>query len=194
MATGMKQHCEIEGCDNEASVHEVVIRNGQKVERHLCKDHAHQEGLVSVGHAPINELLSKFVISQSAGQSSSQQREKEEDDACDQCGMTYAEFRKRGLMGCPGCYSAFEEQLGPLLERAHEGATHHVGKVPRRAGRSVDRQQRVAHLRRLLQQAIDAEEYEKAASIRDDLLEFERIDEESVESGEERGESEGGSA
>ncbi len=165
----MKRKCDVEGCEKEACVREVVIRNGQATERHLCQDHAQQHGLVSGAHAPISELLTKFVISHGAGAKSAAATA-----SCPHCGLSYADFRKRGLLGCQHCYDAFADQLAPLLERAHEGATHHVGKVPARAGRSTDRQERIAWLRRQLQEAVEAEQYERAAGLRDDLRTYEK--------------------
>ncbi|MEM9083749.1 MAG: UvrB/UvrC motif-containing protein [Planctomycetota bacterium] len=87
--------------------------------------------------------------------------------------MTFAQFRETGLLGCPACYRAFEKHLSPLLERAHDGGINHIGKVPARAGTSIDRQQRIALLRRQLDEAITAEEYERAAAVRDELMSFE---------------------
>lgn len=153
--------CEVPGCQNEATVHEVVIKSGKKVERHLCEQHAQTEGIV-VAHTPINELLTKFVMTQ-AGAQAEQARPTE----CPTCASTWAEFREKGLLGCPDCYDTFEEQLSPLLSRAHEGATHHVGRTPKRAGISAGLHRELTSLRRELEDAIRAEEYEKAASIRD---------------------------
>lgn len=106
--------------------------------------------------------------------------------ACGRCGLTYAAFKQTGLLGCPGCYAAFEERLGPLLERAHEGATHHVGKVPRRAlaecraegggegaagllGGEAERAERIETVRKQLRRAVESEQYELAARLRDEL-------------------------
>ena len=118
---------------------------------------------------------------------------------CRCCSTTYAQFRQTGLLGCPECYAQFENQLGPLLARAHEGGTHHVGKSPRfstqpaaaeRTGPgpaqrvpapmaqqpTIDPQQvaravaeRIALLKKRLAEAVAAEQYEKAAKIRDEL-------------------------
>lgn len=153
--------CEAPGCQNEATVHEVVIKAGQKVERHLCEQHAQTEGVVAASHAPINELLTKFVMSQAGAQPP------EAPPACPTCGATWANFRERGLLGCPECYDTFEEQLTPLLSRAHEGGVHHTGKHPSRAGMSAGLHRELSALRRELDEAIKAEEYERAASIRD---------------------------
>jgi len=153
--------CEAPGCQNEATVHEVVIRNGHKAERHLCEQHAQTEGVVNAPHTPINELLTKFVMTQAGAQPP------EAPMACPTCGLTWNMFREKGLLGCPDCYDAFDEQLTPLLSRAHEGATHHVGKSPSRAGLSAGLHRELSALRRELDDAIRAEEYERAASIRD---------------------------
>lgn len=158
----MKRKCD--RCDNEAIVHEVTIKGGQKVEKHLCESCAREEGVAKQQHAPISNLITKFVLAQAAGAPTARAA------SCPTCGMTFHEFRQQGLLGCPDCYKAFEQQLGPMIERAHEGATHHVGKVPRRGAPAPDRQQRIVALRRQLQEAIDAEQYERAAAIRDELI------------------------
>ncbi len=90
--------------------------------------------------------------------------------ACEHCGITWAEFRQSGLLGCEHDYALFEKDLSPLLQRAHEGATHHVGKVPvRRGGSGVPMKKSVdiAKLRKELQRAVEAEDYERAAKYRD---------------------------
>lgn len=142
-------------------MHEVTVHKGTKVEKHLCEICAKDEGVV-VQHPPMSTLLSKFVISTEPGA-------KDHRPACPICAMTFAEFRQHGLLGCPSCYQTFEEQLIPLLERAHEGGSLHVGKIPRRAGKSLDRHQRLAALRRELTEAVSLERYERAAELRDEL-------------------------
>jgi len=163
----MKHKCD--RCSRDATVTEVTVRNGQKIERHLCEQCAAEEGIaIQQPHAPINELITKFVMTTADAQVAPART-----PACQTCGLTFADFRQRGLLGCPACYKAFEQHLGPLLERAHEGATHHTGKLPRRAGQSVDRQQRLTVLRKQLTDAIAQEQYERAASLRDELLQVE---------------------
>ena len=72
----------------------------------------------------------------------------------------------------------FEKDLTPLLQRAHEGATHHVGKVPTRRGGTgvpMKRQVDVAKLRKELARAVEAEDYERAAKLRDQIRQAEGI-------------------
>jgi protein arginine kinase activator len=119
---------------------------------------------------PINELLTNFVMAHSGLQ------QKEQGLACEHCGMTWADFRQSGLLGCSHDYQQFEKDLTPLLQRAHEGATHHVGKVPTRRGGTgvpMKRQVDVAKLRKELQRAVEAEDYERAAKLRDQIRQAE---------------------
>ena len=158
-----KRKCDL--CDKPSTHHSVEIIKGEKIEKHLCDECAHEQGLAFVAkHTPINELLSNFVKMHSGT---------EEDVECALCAMTFKEFREHSLLGCPGCYQCFEEQLSPLVERAQDGATHHIGKVPRRAGADEVRQQRMLLLRKRLTEAVEAEDYEQAARIRDEIHESE---------------------
>lgn len=161
-------NCDTEGCPNEATVSETVIRGGKRVEKHLCEQCARKQGLVVQQHVPISELLSKFVVQQSGGAAKSAEKSAH----CPSCSMTWAQFRQNGVLGCAECYRAFESDLSPLIERAHEGGTHHVGKAPRRAGGAAAAQvvqTRLAAIRRELEQAVATEQYERAARLRDEL-------------------------
>lgn len=155
-----------DNCNKQATVHLTEIKGGKKIEKHLCQECAAQsEGLPTKGHTPINELLTNFVLAHSG-------LGKEATTKCEQCGITWAEFRQTGLFGCEHDYQLFERDLTPLLQRAHEGATHHVGKVPtRRGGSSVPARKRIdiSKLRKELQMAIEKEDYERAAKLRDQI-------------------------
>jgi protein arginine kinase activator len=163
-------------CGKPATVHLTEIRNGKKIEKHLCENCAQQsEGLPTAKqHTPINELLTNFVMAHSGLQ-------KEMGVTCDHCGITWAEFRQSGLFGCEHDYLVFEKDLAPLLERAHEGATHHVGKTPARGGAAVApgepakkrRGPDVAKLKKELARAVEVEDYERAAKLRDQIREAE---------------------
>jgi len=150
-------------CDNEATVHEVTVHKGEKVEKHLCEECAREQGIAVQSHEPISAVLSKFVVASTPKKGARRSK------TCSGCGMTYAEFRQHGLVGCAECYNAFEEQLATLLERAQEGGAHHVGKTPKRCGGAGERQRALAALRRELADAVAAEQYERAAEIRDQI-------------------------
>lgn len=152
-------------CDSEAVVHEIVVVNGEKVEKHLCTACAQEDGLAPVKGSTLTAPLAKLVMSSSIIAKPPAPIA----DACSSCGATWAEFRKSGLLGCAECYDVFEEKLTTLIERAHEGACEHSGKAPKRSAELIDRRRLVASLRKQLLEAVDAEHYERAAELRDRL-------------------------
>lgn len=161
----MKYKCD--QCDRPATYHAVEIIKGKKIEKHLCDLHASEEGVgIKSAHAPINELLTNFVKATSGPDKPAASL----DLTCQDCGLSFSEFRDKSLLGCPSCYTAFEAPLSGLLERAHEGGNHHIGKVPRRGGgASEQRQLQITRIRKRLDVAVEAEDYELAAQLRDDL-------------------------
>ena len=162
------------GCHKPKTVHITEIKAGKKIEKHLCKDcPLANEGVGGKSHQPINELLSNFVMAHSGGGSAKGQSSK----TCDVCGMTWSKFKQSGLLGCERDYAIFEDELTPLLKRAHEGATHHVGKVPaRRGAEGPVRKSRVSvnRLRKDLARAVESEDYEAAARLRDQIGQLEK--------------------
>lgn len=161
-----KPKCDL--CDAKAIVTEVVVRNGQKIEQKLCEKCAAEAGIAIQSHAPVAQVLTSFVVAQglAAVRPASQ-------TPCPSCGLQFAEFRKEQFLGCPDCYSAFENELGPLIERTHEGGTHHVGKIPRSRSGAGERLRRATSLRKQLTAAIEAEQFEKAAVLRDQIRRLE---------------------
>lgn len=91
---------------------------------------------------------------------------------CPNCGITFREFRSSGRLGCPHDYVEFEAELLPLLENIH-GETQHCGKMPRRAPDSSRRQHELVRLRSELKSAVDDENYETAADLRDQIQQIE---------------------
>ncbi len=163
-------------CDAEATVHETQIINGQVRVRRLCEQHAAEQGLTGVASQPTSNTGATVVLSMN---------KKATGLRCQSCGLSYAAFRQNGLLGCSACYEAFEDKLTPLIERAHQGGTHHIGKTPARMlaaaqggdvqaiervlGDARERAERVALLRQQLEDALTNEQYERAATLRDEL-------------------------
>jgi protein arginine kinase activator len=171
-------------CDNEATVHEVTVRNGVKIERHLCESCAASQGISAQPGAPLSELIKTYVLSHGVTPIPVPPTTSRT-NTCPTCKTTFNEFRQHGLLGCPDCYRVFEAQLGPLLERAHDGGVKHGGKAPRRLlgmtgappvppppkpGVTLDdRAALLRKIRKQLESAVAAEKYEEAARLRDEL-------------------------
>jgi protein arginine kinase activator len=87
---------------------------------------------------------------------------------CGSCGMTYAEFKRQARLGCAECYVSFHDELVPLVRRIH-GAVQHVGRTASGGRKQAQVKMNVQKLREELSGAIQAEDYEKAAALRDQL-------------------------
>jgi protein arginine kinase activator len=87
---------------------------------------------------------------------------------CPQCGFTQADLKKTGRLGCSHCYVTFAEGLGGLLKSMHKGVRH-VGKVPAVLREDKGAAERLKGLQKKLEQAIAVENFELAASLRDEI-------------------------
>lgn len=174
----MCEECQI----RPATVHITKIVNNEKTQMHLCEECAKQKHLAfSSGFSPfgfdgsgfsIGKLLSSFFESPEDSFMGISEEQK-----CDRCGLTFSEFTKSGRFGCSHCYETFKGQMDPLLRRIH-GKTYHIGKVPRRTGGEIRVRNELSRLRGELQEAINAEEYERAAVLRDKIKEIEKTNKE----------------
>ena len=87
---------------------------------------------------------------------------------CPHCGFTQADFKKAGRLGCSDCYVTFAEALETLLKSMHKG-TKHTGKVPFALRQSRDAADRLRSLQKKLEKAISDEDFEQAATLRDEI-------------------------
>lgn len=164
-----------QSCGSKPStLHFTKIVNGEKTEYHLCDSCAREKGEEIPGTPngfSIHNLLSGLMDFESAvkgtGKAPPQQLR------CESCGLTYLQFSKLGRFGCADCYRHFGHKLDPLFKRIH-GNTSHSGKVPSRVGGELKKKREIEGLKRLLMQAIDQEEFEHAAQIRDQIRGLER--------------------
>jgi protein arginine kinase activator len=167
-----------ESCQkNDATVHvtevsEIVEPEGPEqtvAEQHLCPVCAQALKLPreSVGDASSMAADIWKILKVSA-----QQVRKRPSVECPDCHMTLDEFRRRGRLGCPKDYEIFKEFLGEQLERMH-GAREHRGRIPGIDENEMVRMQRITDLKGELEHAIREEAYEEAATLRDQLKNFE---------------------
>lgn len=143
-------------------MHLTETVNGRRQELHLCLPCARKAG-VALPKAPpdlaLDIVVQKLIVTH-VGELVGALAEL----TCPVCALKFMEFRAEGKLGCPHDYQIFERGMLPLIKRAH-GASRHVGKVPRvHAGRSQRLQ-----IRAQLREAINREDYELAATLRDQL-------------------------
>ncbi len=87
---------------------------------------------------------------------------------CPNCGCTYSDIAKDGKVGCPTCYETFRDELSRMIASVH-GTTSHTGNVPARHRAKQARAEELKRLRRELNEAVQNENYEKAATLRDEV-------------------------
>ena len=151
-----------------ANFHLVTIMNGERVERNLCPAcmAKHQKQLPGIDFTNLAGILNSILSGKRDEEEQSELDAEYEGCTCEQCGMTYAEFQKGGMLGCANCYQAFKTPLTALLQRVH-GNTQHAGRVPGGVHSGVSIRMNIDRLKQKLQQAVADEEYEQAARLRD---------------------------
>jgi len=91
---------------------------------------------------------------------------------CRNCGLTYSAFRKNGKFGCAECYDAFRPHVGISLKNVH-GATVHEGKLPGRIAAGLIHKREIERCKAALRKAVEQENYEEAARLRDHIKQLE---------------------
>ena len=91
---------------------------------------------------------------------------------CITCGMNHEDFKNGGKFGCNACIQAFSNEIDVLLKSVH-GSVKHAGKFPKTNGNIIKTKHQVDTLRLDLKKAIEDENYEQAALIRDQIRELE---------------------
>ncbi len=139
--------------------------------QHVCQACAEQLG-VGVPKAP---KLSAEMLEDLLGGLKQTRARTHRTEACPGCGMSPADFRGKGRLGCPRCYDAFRTELMPLLQRIHESQAH-TGRLPAVTSSTPpppdDRT--LTDVRKRLEDAVRGERYEEAARLRDELRRLER--------------------
>jgi protein arginine kinase activator len=149
--------------EREAVVHLTQIVENAVTQLHLCEKCAATKGIETTVTMPKHPLAG---VLQAAQQQSAQPADAVR---CAFCGTSQKDFRASGRLGCAYCYGAFAESLRDLLRRVH-GNARHVGRryLPPNPD-AADKAGSLAMLRERLRQAVEREEFETAAGLRDEI-------------------------
>lgn len=156
------QSCEI----NNATIHFTKIINGHVEERHLCEACAKEKKEFDF------ELPFSFQ-KLFTGLLSPMEEEKQDikDIVCSRCNLSYKRFLEIGKFGCERCYETFREDVKSLLKGIH-GHTEHKGKVSKDFVEILTQTKEIDSLNIQLEEAINKEDFEKAAFLRDQIKEL----------------------
>jgi protein arginine kinase activator len=157
-------------CDNckerEAIINLTQVEHDSKVTLHLCEQCAQQKG-VETGGAVMKSPLGNFLGA--LGKGAALVPAGADGVRCPACGSSLRDFRDSGRLGCDQCYAAFNGHLRDLLRRLH-GSSQHVGErydAPGEAGSASDPRGRLLDLKAQLRRAVEGENFELAAELRD---------------------------
>ena len=156
-------------CDNPATHKVTRIENGKALDLYLCQEHAAEI-------SPLQQKTSQIDLAQLlAGLLKKEQGKKAEVEEaertglkCPTCGLSFREYRKTWLLGCGDCYEAFEKPLKHDL-RQHHGTVRHCSRQPVAQAQSAWTDERMEALRKRLALAIEDEDFELAARLRDEI-------------------------
>jgi len=137
-------------------------------QKHVC-DQCAARGKVPYSGVSVQ---AKSMVMLNMLKESARRVRKEGGVTCPDCGMTLAEFRSKGRLGCPRDYEIFRAHIDPLLLRIHN-ANRHRGRTPGVDENQRERQEHLTSLRARLEEAIQSEAYESAAELRDEIQQLE---------------------
>ena len=158
----------------QALIYLTKVVNGQKTELHLCKQCAEK------GDSEFFKNLSLVNILANLTGGKPRMPQEEPTTVCPNCGFDIERFRREGKLGCEHCYKHFAVVLLPMMRKIH-GSLQHTGKRPGSAvaKAAVEKKRRLGRLDDLklqLRAAVQAEEYEKAAGLRDEIKSMETVE------------------
>ncbi len=171
--------------NNEATIHLTEIVKNVKTELHLCEQCARRAGVnsrISNFSLSLHDMLSFINMEDMRNDST--------DVACGHCGLSYSEYRKSGMLGCPRCYLDMETPLLASLKSSHV-FEYHTGSTPSHYiepnGRKnilltpksenseiLEELSQLSELQKKLDAAVSREQYEEAALIRDRIRDLEK--------------------
>ena len=165
-------------CQNKlATIHITKVINGQKKELMLCEECARNSEGLGIGLGFTNNQFEFFNLLSCLLTSDSNQPHAAfhyvDSVSCKKCNYTYDQFQRTGKLSCGSCYGSFQQQMEGLLKRIH-GANRHTGKVPARTGGSLKLIKEIDLYKRKLKEVVEKEEFEEAASLRDQIRQLER--------------------
>lgn len=149
--------------EKPATVHLTQIVGDKMQKLDLCEECAKAKGVNDSTSFALADLMLGLGASQELESATAGVEVK-----CPRCGFSQADFKKSGRLGCPECYQTFAEGLSGLLKSMHKGIRH-LGKAPESLRQSRDTSDRLKQLQKKLAKAVEDENYETAAALRDEI-------------------------
>lgn len=160
---------------HEATTHIKQVINGEYTQAHLCSSCAAKLGYGDVFSNfgfDIGNFFGSF-FSQPTKMLSGAEAQR-----CPTCGMSFEEIAKSGKIGCADCYEKFYDLLLPSIQRIH-GKTQHNGKIAKakKKDEKLSKEEILKQLKDEMAKAIEEQNFEHAAELRDKIKSVEESEE-----------------
>lgn len=147
---------------NEATVFLTHIVGGKMQKVDLCPKCAESMGVTQTSGFTLADILLRL------DEENSRPRLQKLETNCPNCGYTEAELRRTGRLGCGLCYQTFQEIIVETIKETQK-KPQHCGKMPTRFISDRETRDKLAALEKNLSEAVQQEDYEVAASLRDQI-------------------------
>ena len=159
---------------NEATTHIRRVVNGDTTQMHLCAECAQSLGygdMFSGFGLNLDDFFGGFLGD------ATQKLVSQGEQRCTKCGNSFNDIVRSGKVGCSECYNIFYDKLLPSIQRIH-GRIKHNGKQAPSIEATANQVEQikidpVEELKKELAAAIENQEFEQAAVIRDKIKELE---------------------
>lgn len=146
---------------NQATTYFQQTINGKTSAVQLCSSCAAEMGIGNMfNHSVMSDMFSEFLTNTFNTPTVST------DKVCKKCSSSITEIMNSGKVGCDECYQVFNQELLPSIENIHSKSTH-IGKISVSADSKVKKKAELEQLKSDLNEAVQKQEFENAAKLRD---------------------------
>lgn len=165
---------------NLATIHLIKVVNEESMRLNLCESCAQKLAAESALNFffTFPKLLASIFDAESPEGLVQVLKEglREEEDllTCGICGISFAEVKENGRLGCEDCYQTFSPKLTSIFKKVQEGFEH-TGKIPKQLGEEARLKFKIRALGNRLKDCVEKENYEEAAKLRDEIRRLESL-------------------
>lgn len=156
---------------NQATLYYKQNINGKVTQTALCPECAKKLGAGSI----IDKMFDGFSLNPFAGFFGIEQpvshRSVGAGKRCPLCGSAFEDIVESGKLGCAKCYETFAGELAPTISNIH-GKAEHNGRAPKNLKAKNEKRNKLRELKTELKKAVDEQDFEHAAALRDAIKAF----------------------
>lgn len=155
---------------NEALISVEQISDGVKKNMYLCNECAAKFGFAAFSEnidISVKNIFRKYEFNKQLEQ------QQQTSPVCPHCGQKLFDIRFKHKIGCANCFMTFQNEIAEILKQKKKDLQY-TGAIQKAKVIGFEEKITAAGLKQALQKAIEAEEYERAALLRDELKALEQ--------------------